>query len=101
MCNINFADNWIRTTDLWSQKWLLYQLSHNHYHLFYSLGTQKDFNKSCLLIDSNLDTLELNVAAVPTVPQAMVSIGRGLLEGTCMASLHIRQYPDMTVFDIE
>ena len=25
-----FADDWIQTTDLWSQKRLLYQLSHNH-----------------------------------------------------------------------
>ena len=28
--NINFANDWIRTTDLWSLKQLLYQLSHNH-----------------------------------------------------------------------
>ena len=25
-----FADDWIRTTDLWYWKQLLYQLSHNH-----------------------------------------------------------------------
>ena len=25
-----FADNWIRTTDLWHRKWLLWQLSQNH-----------------------------------------------------------------------
>ena len=26
----NFADDWIQTVDLWCQKRLLYQLSHNH-----------------------------------------------------------------------
>ena len=30
--NIFFADDWIRTADLWRQKQLLYQLSHNHCH---------------------------------------------------------------------
>ena len=30
MSNINFADDWIRTADLWYQKQSLYQLSHNH-----------------------------------------------------------------------
>ena len=29
----NFANYWIQTADLWGQKWLLYQLSHNHYLL--------------------------------------------------------------------
>ena len=29
-CSINFADEWIRTADLWYWKWPLYQLSHNH-----------------------------------------------------------------------
>ena len=29
MVNINFADDLIRTADLWSWKQLLYQLSHN------------------------------------------------------------------------
>ena len=29
-CSINFADDWIRTADLWYWKQLLYQLSHNH-----------------------------------------------------------------------
>ena len=26
-----FADDWIRTMDLWNMKQLLYQLSHNHF----------------------------------------------------------------------
>ena len=30
MFNKNFADDWIRTADLWCWKQLLYQLSHNH-----------------------------------------------------------------------
>ena len=30
MFNIFFADDWIRTADLWHWKRLLYQLSHNH-----------------------------------------------------------------------
>ena len=25
-----FADDWIRTMDLWNRKWLPYQLSHNY-----------------------------------------------------------------------
>ena len=29
-CSINFADDWIRTVDLWYWKGSLYQLSHNH-----------------------------------------------------------------------
>ena len=29
MFNINFADDWIRTSDLWYRYWPLYQLSHN------------------------------------------------------------------------
>ena len=29
MFNINLADAWFRTADLWSQKQLLHQLSHN------------------------------------------------------------------------
>ena len=28
---IELTDDWIQTTDLWYWKWLLYQLSHNHY----------------------------------------------------------------------
>ena len=28
--NINFANDWIRTADLWCRKQPLYQLSHNH-----------------------------------------------------------------------
>ena len=32
MFNITFADDWSRTADLWYQKRLLYQLSHNHFH---------------------------------------------------------------------
>ena len=31
MFNINFADDWSRTADLWYQKQPLYQLSHNHF----------------------------------------------------------------------
>ena len=32
MFNMNFADDWIRTADLWYWKQPLYQLSHNHNH---------------------------------------------------------------------
>ena len=31
MFNINFADDWSLTADLWYQKQPLYQLSHNHF----------------------------------------------------------------------
>ena len=30
MFNINFANDWSRTADLWYRKRPLYQLSHNH-----------------------------------------------------------------------
>ena len=30
MFNINIANDWIQTADLWYQKELLYELSHNH-----------------------------------------------------------------------
>ena len=32
MFNINFANNWIQTVDLWNRKQPLNQLSHNQYH---------------------------------------------------------------------
>ena len=31
MFNVHFADDWIRTSDLWYLKRPLYQLSHNHF----------------------------------------------------------------------
>ena len=31
MFNMNFANDWIQTADLWSRKQPLYQLSHNHW----------------------------------------------------------------------
>ena len=31
MFNINFSDDWSQTADLWYQKRLLFQLSHNHF----------------------------------------------------------------------
>ena len=34
MFNINFADDWIRTADLWYLKRPLYQLSLNHCIMF-------------------------------------------------------------------
>ena len=36
MFNNFFADDWIRITDLWNRKQLLYQLSHNHCPTFVS-----------------------------------------------------------------
>ena len=35
--SVFFANDWIRTTDLWNWKRLLYQLSHNHCPDFYTL----------------------------------------------------------------
>ena len=32
--HINFADDWIRTADLWFRKRLLYQLRHNHFPVY-------------------------------------------------------------------
>ena len=38
MFNVNFADDWIRTMDIWCWKQPLYQLSHNHCpEIFYFL----------------------------------------------------------------
>ena len=37
MFNKNFADDWIRTADLWCRKRPLYQLSHNHCPTFLHL----------------------------------------------------------------
>ena len=38
MFNINFANDWIQTADLWYQKQLLYQLSHNHWPWYVTVG---------------------------------------------------------------
>ena len=38
MFNINLADVWFRTADLWSQKQLLHQLSQNHCPRIYLFG---------------------------------------------------------------
>ena len=37
MFHMNFAGDWIRTADLWNQKSPLYQLSHNHYPIIWSI----------------------------------------------------------------
>ena len=42
--NIIFADDWIRTADLWYRKRPLYQLSHNHCPQFY-LNFQVDLTR--------------------------------------------------------
>ena len=44
-CSINFADDWIRTTDLWYQKQPLYQLSHNHcpYYMLFKKTYRTNF----------------------------------------------------------
>ena len=41
MFNIFFANDWIRTTDFWSQKRPLYQLNHNHCPSKYIVGSKK------------------------------------------------------------
>ena len=38
MLNINFADDWFRSADLWYWKQPLYQLSHNHSPLLVPLS---------------------------------------------------------------
>ena len=43
MFNINLADDWTRTTDLWFWKQPLYQLSHNHYCPQWSLFCERLF----------------------------------------------------------
>ena len=48
MFNIKFANDWIRTTDLWCWKQQLYQLSHNHCpSLDYSLLTIFSASDEC------------------------------------------------------
>ena len=34
MFNINNADDWIQTSDLWYRKWRFSQVSNNHHHFF-------------------------------------------------------------------
>ena len=41
---VKFADDWIRTVDLWCQKRPLYQLSHNHCPLRYLFYSTKDIS---------------------------------------------------------
>ena len=41
MFNINFANDWIQTADLWYWKQPLYQLSHNHYILLFAAPISK------------------------------------------------------------
>ena len=45
MFNINFSDDWIRTSDLWNWKWPLYQLSHNHCPYIMEVKANRIFNK--------------------------------------------------------
>ena len=37
MFNINFADDWSQTADVWYPKQPLFQLSHNHFPITFSL----------------------------------------------------------------
>ena len=41
-----FADDWIRTADLWNWKRLLFQLSHNHCQLFFKVYFINPFSSS-------------------------------------------------------
>ena len=56
--NINFANDWIRTTDLWYHKQPLYQLSHNHcpihgkFTVVKSLSTGEGPGKVVMRVDS-------------------------------------------------
>ena len=60
MFNINFADDWNRTSDLWYWKQQIYQLSHNHcpnseqcvrssFHVHYCLRTTTEQTKELLI----------------------------------------------------
>ena len=40
-----FANDWIRTEDLFCQMWLFYQLSHNHWYGFLKLAEIKNESK--------------------------------------------------------
>ena len=46
-----FADDWIRTADLWFRKRLLYQLSHNHCPSIEMLGARLKICKKSLHLD--------------------------------------------------
>ena len=43
MFNINFANDWIQTADLWYRKQPLYQLSHNHCSKIYNFKMKTFF----------------------------------------------------------
>ena len=49
--DINFAENWIRTVDLWYRKRPLYQLSHHHcpsFHCFQTMSNSQPLFSSLL-----------------------------------------------------
>ena len=48
MVNKNFANDWIRTADLWFQKRPLCQLSHNHCPLIILVSTASEISLAYL-----------------------------------------------------
>ena len=53
---IKFADDWIRTSDLWCQNWPLFQQNHNHCPIFLFLpatrSTKRSSSRSTTTTDS-------------------------------------------------
>ena len=47
MFNINFANDWSRTADLWYRKRPLYQLSHNHNFKLLCYDSDRKTEKKC------------------------------------------------------
>ena len=87
MFNINFANDWIRTADLWYRKRPLYQLSHNHfpkkYFCYLLIGLEINFMK----LDKNSPFLEVHQDLLAVVRagrvverdrQPVVEVTRGL-----------------------
>ena len=60
MSNINFDNEWIRTTDLWCGRRPLYQLSHNHCpnSFFLSLSSSLSFFSLSLFFSTQLNTAQ-------------------------------------------
>ena len=63
MINIIFADDWIRTVDLWSRKQPLFQLSHNHCPTFDILQLCKFCNADTWAQSIEVKVFNTNIVA--------------------------------------
>ena len=78
MFNLNFADDWIRTADLWNRKRPLYQLSHNHFPAFRKLNPLK-CNLGNMLTGNGCGSVVKTVASDSRGPRVESSHPKSLL----------------------